>query len=40
MDSVSKEDFDKKLSNLSRMWDEIDSENCSKYLRYKNKSFQ
>ena len=29
MDSASGEDFDKKLSNLKRRWDEIDGANCS-----------
>ena len=29
IDSASEEDFDKKLSNLKRRWDEIDGANCS-----------
>ena len=29
MDSASEEDFNKKLSNLKRRWDEIDGANCS-----------
>ena len=29
MDSASEENFDKKLPNLKRRWDEIDCANCS-----------
>ena len=32
IDSASEEDFDKKLSNLKRRWDEIDGANCSNTL--------